>query len=370
MTTQKMFTPRSIGVALCCVFLAAPVWAQPHARNPLPRPRFSIDAVSPSIVTVPIVGAEDVLEKGGMFAMISIAGGDLGLLAGDDINAVSAANPPLPPGAKFNLFFSVDRFSVGSVAPVAGIAPQFPYNVQQQAILSQAAGDEFMALAFFDKTGIVGVSLGNNVMVANQCDVGGVDHGLLPASSPDVANPDPLDDLNAHFRGAPGGTIYFSIVGSSDILCDLDGDDGVAVVVPYAGAPDLSIDPVDDVDGLTVFDAAGDCLFDPSVDQILFSLQRGNASGFSPGDVLATPPGPGPGPIVIAPANELGLLPDDDVSSVAMQQAPNTEDILTIVDDVGIRPFAVPAASTWGLIIFGCGLLVFGSRVIRKRAEV
>src|SRR5262249_26892006 len=152
-------------------------------------------------------------------------------------------------------------------------------------------------------------------------DVGGGDTEL----DPDLVSPEtfvmggPLGGMAAAmksappaagFRGADGGEggsgprggdpFFFSLSRNSPSLqgpghgADIYVDDmpnvpgGERV---YANATQLGLQPSDDINALIVFDD-GDRIFQPGIDQVLFSLTRDSPSltafGFSAADILTT----------------------------------------------------------------------------------
>ncbi|MCH7701541.1 MAG: hypothetical protein IID37_07620 [Planctomycetes bacterium] len=340
-------------IALCSVSsgLAQPAGGDPGAIAPLPRPFFSIDIISPTILAAGLA-ADDVLTVDGDGLpppAIVIAGMGLGLgMPGDDIDGLSGPNSAafLPRGSGTPirvLLFTVSRGTVGGADP---ILDGFPFNAKEQAAKNQAAGDEFLALTPFDAAGPLGSPRQNNTLAGNQADVGGVDGAnmeLLPDFSPLIdATGMEIDAVNAVFRpgsSATLGPVFFSLTSTSPSLGVLPGlGSGADVYVDvdpelpgtesaYIVFPDIGLLFDDDIDALTVMDD-GDNVFDPTVDRILFSLAAGSPSlfllGVSPAHILTTATSGGDPPIaVFVSAVGLGLLETDEVGAMDMFPASN-----------------------------------------------
>src|SRR5262249_10950176 len=103
----------------------------------------------------------------------------------------------------------------------------------------------------------------------------------------------------------------------------------------YATAAQLGLQSGDDIDGLIVFDD-GDLVFQPSLDQVLFSLTRNSPTlflmGLSAADILTTT---GPGTVALfCQASNLGL--DRNTDELSMLDWVPCNDIATCVLDWGI----------------------------------
>ncbi len=333
---------RVVLAALVGVCVVGPAQAE-YATNPLPRPHFSIDGDSPT-AALPGIGSHDILTVDGQGSPPAVAYsgvGGLGLMDGDDIDALSKNHGALLFRAPVAVLFSVDRDSTGAVKPDPELSGMFPYNVLDQAELQQAAGDEYMGLqTFFLDGGLqLGGFLGNNTLIGNQADVGGCDHNLVPESSPVQPNSAPLDDMNAHYRpDGPNLPVYLSLTADSPS----NGGSGGATVffdrnpqneapgnqrVVYAEAHDLGLDPGDDLDALVVSDRDGDLLtFNPATDRLLFSLAPNSPTlaelGASPADVLITGPSLASGfggLAIVVSHSAIGLREDDNLDALTVE---------------------------------------------------
>jgi len=348
----------SLAVACAALTVPAAMADEPHALQPLPTPYFTIDLASPSIGGVNNLHADDILQKPGPMVAIPNTGMNLGR-PGDDLDALSGSRSDVATTQPFAILFSVDRATVGAVGPdPAIVAMGYPYNVQQQAALGQAAGDLFMSTGLFNRAGPILPlrALGNNTKVINQGDAGGVDFQLDPDISPDDPGVPPIDRLDgvAYFppfslRGAPA-FLYFSVSNSSPSLGFLPpapgGPSGASIFfdsnplvgggeVLYAFGNVMGLLPGDDIDAMIVFDQNNDGVFVPESDQIIFSLSRNSPTvvnlGFSAAD-LFTWNGTGPR-TVFAHAADIGLLASDDVDALELLV---TDDITQSIHDHAI----------------------------------
>jgi hypothetical protein len=160
---------------------------------------------------------------------VALMPSDLGLAAGDELNAVSFGFDAAID--VYDLFFSVDRASQGAVNT----------DVEWKASTSQQSNSTFVATP----SQLAGV---------NFLDVEGIDYGLK-----DVAFDSNNDDLDAHdLFGAPfvpsqDGDVYFSLVGSGDIY--LNDPNTI-----FRTAAQLGTDG-QDVDAIAVDELSGDVLF-------------------------------------------------------------------------------------------------------------
>jgi len=333
-------------VIACAVGLAGVPAArgQAHAIDPLPTPHFSIDKSSPTIGGA--LTADDVLDKPG--PSITYSGANLGLgRAGDELNALSQSRNDVVFGQTFMLLFGVDRSTVGLADPdPALVADNRPFNVKHQAHRNQAAGDMFMALDPFDRSGPILATgqrapvLMNNTLVLNQADMGGGDFDLLPLLSAAQQASSPIDNSDdwaydvgtSSLRGAERGIeppIFFCVQPGSPSLPLLPGTNSGADVyidaVPgapggealYASPADLGLFPGDVIDALVVFDD-GNNQYDmfPSNDQVLFSVARSSQilfvlPGTSAADVFVSRGRNSP-LMVYVQAEDLGLSATSD----------------------------------------------------------
>jgi len=313
----------------------------PTAPQPLTMQYFSIDLASPT--TGGGFAAADLLSAPG--PTVGIAAANLGLGSpNDELDGVSFDNASVSGSDTFVVIFSVDRSAVGAVAPDPGlVAAGRPFNVQQQAGLNQEAGDAFMSLLLFDRSGIVPpgpkpvrpAPAANNTQVVNQGDAGGVDYSLGPPVSPTYAVSPfaSIDEVDAGAGTSPSGAhplrptsaIFFSLNSSSPSLATLPGtNSGADVYVDtnpanpggqqlYAAPFMLGLQPDDDIDALTVFDD-GDLVFEVGADQVIFSLSPESPSlsgDASPGDLFTSQGG---GVFTLyAAAGDLGLDTADNL---------------------------------------------------------
>ncbi len=333
--------------ALCAVsvlLLAVPALGQPHALVPLPTPHFSIDAASPE---APALGTASVLNKPGPRVVYTAQG--LGLPdALDELDGLSGNRSDVPPSQQFLLMFGVDRFSVGSVPPDAALAATGRmFNVQDQAARDQAPADLYLGLSGFTRDALPGTPRGpgNNILVVNQGDTGGVDKDLSPKKAPIVGTPDPelkSNSTSTAYTGNPargagrgvGGEllpVYFTVSSNSPSLIVLPGlpgtQSGADVFIDndpltggtealFVSAADLGLiggQAGDDINAIVVFDNTNVGVFDPGVDEVMFSLAEGSPSlgARSAADVFISQGIGLFGPIV--QANDIGLLPTDNI---------------------------------------------------------
>ena len=368
--------------------------------NPLDPPLYSFDRESPAVLDG-IVEAYDILMLAYPSPVPSVPGINLGLGAdGDDLNALSTDSTNLVPGATFVLLFSVDRTSVGTARPDGALlGMRIPYNMLDQAQRGQAAGDQYMTLDLYNREGQVarlpgGARAGsNNSLDRNQYDEGGTDFSAAPEVSAGETVARVLqDNVNATAtfppldgtRGVPLA-VFFTADAQSPSLELLPGvPSGANIYINSDPAgPDsqtrlfvdfsqLGLVQGDDIDAMIIIDDAGDGLFDPSVDQVLFSLTPDSPSlatieGASPAgaaaDVFTTVAGAPPA--VFASALDLGLGdPADNVDAL---------DFLPCVDaqlcaqERSIRAEApIPAVSAWGLASMLLLALAIGTIVFRR----
>jgi hypothetical protein len=368
---------RLTAVGLAALTLAAPAYAVRHfyARRPLPRLLFSIDGSSPTAQSPqPGIRPGDVLQYPGPTIVFSRA--NLGLMSPNDhIDGLSFARIGYSLNQTFVIRFSVDRSPFGGLPPNPDmVAAGFPFNATQQGQLNQAAGDEFITLRLFRRTGPVtpsevGVFAANNVLAVGQGDAGGTDYGLKPEIGPDVDNSGaPLDDLKA--GASPGGQptldaeadeyfdfelggpgpLFFSLRSNSPSLPTLPSPASGATIyvdftpnapggVPvYATPLQLGLVPGDDVEDFVVFDD-GDFVYNRLTDQILFTLNpsspslTGTGTVFQAGDILTTrTTGPRLFDLFI-PVQSLGLNPN---ANIDLLEIANCNDLAACIFDWAI----------------------------------
>lgn len=261
----------------------------------------------------------------------ALGGSAAGLVEGDDIDGLSA---PLS-GDRFLLVFSVDPASEGGGGPIVDFPHEgHSFNVTDQATRGQAAGDAFLSTEAFSLAAggqlpLAGLDLdaSNNVLAVNQSAGFRFRFGVRPNIRPEGSLPPgvPADDVTA--LGTIAARAFASLstgnplgVSGADVLVDADAR--IATGAPgdeatYADAEDLGLLPSDDIDGLAVFDRDGDDTFDDD-DAILLSLARESPSletlAVGAADVLIVRAGAAPA--VFATAEELGLLPTDNIDAL------------------------------------------------------
>jgi len=296
------------------MILGCSSWA---LADPGPDPHtFSLDKASPSGVD-----PADLLNPNAVPPPTTqVLAANLGLLLGDELDALSGGADAV---RDLNIvFFSVDRLSMGAVP-----GPLPPWDVLNQALLSQQAGDVFVST---NAAGGWSPPVGVNMLRDNQGAL-----GEIPSILPTVPNPGPMDRLDAMAfeefdltgDGAHDLPVYFSLdllspslvapLSAADILLSPVG--GGFVVFAPAGAMGLTMH--DDLDALALLDLGVAGRVDPGVDLALFSLAPGSPTlallGASPADVFIT--AFNNASAVRYPAGSLGLLFEDNVDALEVQ---------------------------------------------------
>ncbi|MFH0980885.1 MAG: hypothetical protein V2A79_05030 [Planctomycetota bacterium] len=352
------------GVYLASSFLA--LQSAGRASPPLerfPLPLYSFDLGSPGSDAV---GADSVLVHNGMVPGVAFGAEGLGLgQLYDDLDGLSTAGAGVLPTRPFVLLFSVDRTTVGMVAPDPTlVAAGVPFNAADQAARGHAAGDAFISTTLFTRAGILltrsGTRAPNNTLAINNFDEGGTDFSAAPPTSARETVPPgtPQDNVDATAEVSTNGVstngfqaagrqphavphLYYSVgANSGSLYCTPDpclpGDSGADIFFDldpslggneeiYAYAEQLGLQSNgDDVDGIVVFDLNTNGIFD-FPDQVLFSLARGSVSLYqlfvclppvicSPADVFSVHFGDPP--VRYAAAADLGLDLGDDLDSL------------------------------------------------------
>lgn len=373
MTNMERLLVAGVGALFFLMVGATSNAQQPHANNPLPIPFFSIDRTSPSIGGPNNLHADDILRVPGPVQAVNNVNLGLGR-PGDELDELGAARDVAPAIPSFSLLFSVDRLSVGAVPPDPGVVSMgFPYNVQQQAVRNQAAGDLYMTTALFNLSGPLPAPRAtfNHTMVINQGDAGGVDFQLDPPNSPDDFVSGPIDDLDGvgfspELRGAIN-QVFYSVSSDSPSLKQLPGavpsganiffDQNTTIIGGeqlFASAAMLGLQAADDVDAFVVFDN-GNGVFDNGIDTVLFSLRRNSPTlallGRSAADVFKS--SGGSSLTLLASAAQLGLADTDELD--ALDLLPCT-DINACINERAIFP--EPATAL---------LIVAGIAALRRR---
>ncbi len=266
---------------------------------PLPRPFYSFDRESPTVLAG-FVGAADVLALGPGGPFVVVPGINLGLGAvDDDLDSLTGSHRLWPPGQPFAILFSVDRQTQGVAPPDPGlVAMGVPFNVRDQVERGHAAGDQFMSLTVFTAGGTLEANRDrapNSTQVGNNYDEGGTSFGgQPPTSSSGVTGPVAQDDLDATASASTAlrdfpTHVYFSATSESPSLVPLSigGPPSGANIffnpAPLDFAPStvfarysqLQLTQLDDIDGMVVFDFNNDGVYNPG-DIVLFSLAPGS----------------------------------------------------------------------------------------------
>jgi hypothetical protein len=275
--------------------LATPAPAAPPLV-PLPTPFYSFDSESPTVLAG-VLDARDVLEFGFPQPQVAIFGDQLQLFyLEDDLDAISGPNAWFSPDWPFTLLFSVDRYTEGLQPPDPFLVSQgVPYNVLDQAMKGQAAGDQFMGLELYSFVGpgLRNVRTGNSTSVHNNFDEGGTSFSATPVGTSETeASGEAQDDVDST-SGLPSAglaarmpmNVYFTVTRESPSLDHLPSSgppSGSNIyfsanpfqpteVSLYASFDQLMLDPNDDINALIIFDLDADGLYTP-LDMILFSL--------------------------------------------------------------------------------------------------
>lgn len=309
----------AVAVLLACL-TPSPAADDVTARNPLLPPLFSLDRDSPEVLQSLLRASDLLLPTGQGTPQVVIPAENLSLFhPHDELDGLSL-DWWLDAGQTFVLVFSVDRATDGALPPDPNlVALGFPFNTQDQALKQQAASDAFISLHLFNRQGPLGhLRSANNTLVINGGDAGGVDFQVYPQGlSPSAPNPSgqqsdvdggagtqPPASLRqcADPARGPFNPVLFSLSSDSPSLGTLPGTGSGAdvyidrqtetpggeelFVAPYM----LGLLPADDIDAVVVFEN-GDGLFDPGIDQVLFSLAPGSPSletQFSPADLFTS----------------------------------------------------------------------------------
>lgn len=290
------------------------LWSAGALADPGPDPHtFSLDKVSPSGLD-----PADLLSPGGPPPPTQVLAASLGLMLGDELDAVSGGADAVQ---NYNiLFFSVDRLSAGATP-----GPMPPWDVLNQALLGQQAGDLFVT------TNAAGVWKppapgGVNMLRDNQNAP-----GLMPQVLPNAPAQPPIDRLDAvafeefdlNQDRIHDLNVYFSLDPLSPSLGAFSAADILLAPPgmpfgPFAAAGRMNLVPEDDLDALALLDLGVVGQLDPGVDWALFSLAPNSptlaAMGASPADIFMT--GFQNLSWVRYPAANLGLLFDDNVDAL------------------------------------------------------
>lgn len=297
-----------------------------HAGVSLDRASQSIPAcpflVTPSRLyrwVAPPAGGCDI--AGALGPVTEVWEGSLGLVAGDNVDAVSA-NTPTAKNIPYHIYFSADRPSQG----LAGT----PYRAE--AVLNQAASDVWRMVNPTAMSPLASMAAcaasaigGPQALFRNQDNYDFI-FSAPAGAGPIGGNQDnldalELDDLDPSLDKFHDVGVYFSLDAASP---SLGGASPAAVFfTPVAGVPgvwatvaQLGLIPADDIDALVVWDRGVIGAPDPGVDLVLFSLAPGSPSlaGASPAAVFVSDLAGAFCPFVAA--NTLGMRVVDNIDGL------------------------------------------------------
>lgn len=392
-------------LAMVALLSGSIAFARPPAV-PLIQPLYTFDGNSPTVQDG-TVGSGDLLRPAGDTPVVLVPGENLGIgQPGDELDGLSGTNSIVGPTDTFAILFSIDRASVGGSLPDIILAAQgVPYNAADQIAKGHGAGDQFISLNLFDRSGGAfqgrnAAAVDNNALVFNNYDEGGVDFSAKPTTSAEdniaARGVVPQDNVNStsgtsfpsssRSAGPDVGPTFFTLSQASPSLQLLPGLPSGANIylvfdptqlppdrILFASFEDLGLVQTDEISAVIVFDGNGDGLFNGS-DQVMFTLGRGSPSlgtitktgvAASSADVFSVDAS---GAIIpIATAASLGL--DGATDSIdALDYLPCT-DAPACAALHGIRaPLPnVPAVSTWSLVVMIVLVLISGTVVLRRR---
>lgn len=288
---------RNLRLTLAATLLAAslPAYAgvsMDRASQSIPACPFPVNPASLYRWVAPPLGGCDV---GGVGPVTEVWEGSLGLVAADNVDAVSA-NTVTGKNINYHIYFSADRASLGMLGT--------PYR--GEAALNQAASDVWRM------NNLTAMSPQASMAACAATAIGGA-HALFrnqdnydfiftaaPGVGPLAGNYDnidalELDDLDPSLDKVHDVGVYFSLDAASPSL----GAASPAAVLftPVGGVPgiwatpaQLGLIPADDVDALVVWDRGVVGAPDPGVDLVLFSLVPGSPSlgGLSPAGIFVS----------------------------------------------------------------------------------
>lgn len=298
------------------------------------RAGVSLDRTSPSVggacpflvnpgnlyrFVMPPLGGCDVAGVG---PVTEVRDAFLGLLGGDNIDAVSA-NTVTGKNIPYHIFFSGDRASLGLLAT--------PYR--GEALLNQAASDVWrtvnattvspvVAMGACAAAGIPGPA---PALFRNQ-DLYDFIFTAAPGAGPLAGNQDNLDGLELDdldfmvVDQVHDADVYFSLDAGSPSLglgspADIYYAPAGGAFGPWAVPAQLGLVPGDDIDGLVVWERGAVGVATAGVDMVLFSLAPGSPSLVgSPADIYVSDLTGAFCPFV--QANALGLRVVDNVDGI------------------------------------------------------
>jgi hypothetical protein len=253
-------------------------------------------AVDPSTLyrwVAPPAGGCDV--AGGLGPVTEVWEGSLGLVAADNVDAVSA-NTVTAKNIPYHIYFSADRPSLG--------LPGTPYRAE--ALLNQAASD------IWRMNNVTAMSPLASLAACAPSAIGGMQapfrnqdsydfiFSALAGVGPIGGNPDnidalELDDLDPSLDKFHDVGVYFSLDPASPTL---GGVSPAAIFfTPVGGVPgiwaavaQLGLVVADDIDALVVWDRVVVGAPNPGMDLVLFSLAPGSPSlgGASPATIFVS----------------------------------------------------------------------------------
>lgn len=326
---------------LLCVTAAAAILAA-TALPASAQISISVDRVSPSIGCggPPPVAARHIYSEvapaggcdvAGPGPQLQVAGGALGLVPGDDVDALSA-NLQWDPSDDFVYVFSGDRPSIGQ--------PGTPYRNQFNR--NQAAGDLFTtaALPSTSPGAVMAAFCGAPALIAPPAPLfrNQTDFNLIMTRNPgapwiagaiDNLDAVELDDLDTNNDSIHDTGVYFSldptspsVTSPADIYYAPPG--GVFGLFSFPGQVGLT--PNNNIDALVVWDRVLAGAVDPGSDHVLFSLAPGSAALRGPDGVAGTPDDFSPADLFVSDftgvfclyttANQLGLRFQDNVDGL------------------------------------------------------
>lgn len=290
----------------------------------------SIDRASPSIGGCPFVVTpahlyQQVVPGGGcdvagVGPQVEVRPPSFGLVAGDNVDAVSA-NTSTSPGLNYHVVFSADRASLGQ--------PGTPYR--GEALLNQAASDLWRTpLTGGSPAAAMAACAGVPIPPPQALHRTQTDFNLIFTVATGIAAPagvqDNIDGVELDGMDLTGDQFhdldaYFSLDAASPSLGA--ASPATLFYTPAGGATGIFANPGllglvggDDIDALVMWDRGVIGVVDPLVDLVLFSLAPGSPSlgAASPAAIFVSDFAGGFCPFTAA--NQLGLRAADNVDGL------------------------------------------------------
>ncbi len=243
----------------------------------------------------------DIFELKELMPPDPISHANLGLVAGDDIDALAYGIDFITPLS--GLRFSVDPDAVG----VAGSA----VNTEASKVRNEAHGDEFSVFPLLP-TG------GSNRQEIDENGDTAPDFPLLISDDVDALTEPPTSFVDIDDDGTPNFPVYFSLAPGSPSLMSLSVSAADILMSVNGGPPrrfikeaDLGLMPDDDVDAFCFNDLTNTVVFSLAPGSPTLMGMRGPADLFGG---MATPIA-APPPVFV-PAAKLGLLLDDNLNAL------------------------------------------------------